>query len=96
MSDDRCIVTDAEAKRWKGYATIGDDMLRLLADRDVAMEMIQGLYLSLLHAPPPEKAHEGACHPDAGCDGLCAAAYSYDMLLEKARALITAVRGEER
>ena len=68
---------------------------RLLADRTVMLEILEGLYLSLLHGPPPEKAHEGSCHPDAGCDGLCADAYSHDMLLEKARALLAAVKGGE-
>lgn len=33
--------------------------------------------------PPLEKAHEGPCHPDAGCDGLCAAAASHDEWMYK-------------
>ncbi|KKN08329.1 hypothetical protein LCGC14_1057920 [marine sediment metagenome] len=37
------LVTDAAAKRWKGYAAIGDDMLRLLADREAMLEMIEEL-----------------------------------------------------
>ena len=102
-------ITDAQAKKAHdlcgraldsnhvepgGYADLlMGHVLHLLRDRDVAMGIIEGLHVSLLHAPPPEKAHEGSCHPDAGCDGLCAEAYAHDMLLDKARALIKAVRG---
>ena len=74
------------AKIWTEHCS------HLLTDRTTSLKIIKGLYISLLHAPPPEKAHEGSCHPDAGCDGLCAAAYSYDMLLDEARRHLAAVK----
>ena len=60
-------ITDATAKRMAGSAErhryradlinyCAFDVEHLLADRKVAMEMIKALHVSLLHAPPPEKA----------------------------------------
>lgn len=36
-----------------------------------ALKSLQWAMMELEQIGPPKKAHDGGCHPDAGCDGLC-------------------------
>ena len=74
-------VTNAEAKRWKGYAAIGDDMLRLLTDREAMLEMIK-------------QAAEMPCMAQGAATAATNFLYCEDCLTCQARNLVERMEGE--
>ncbi len=59
-----------------GKYVLKSDLLAANAQVHRLQSMIEDclVYIeAVANEPIPEKAHEGSCHPDAGCDGLCMA-----------------------
>lgn len=58
------------------------------------LETLKWLYTVVEHeCPPPDRPHEGSCHPDAGCDGTCSDAYYHSVEMTKARYWIAKLEG---